>query len=167
MKARHALVCLALAWPHLLRAQAPRRQGCLSALQPADSVYGEAKALSDTLLHRGVRVVCTYHITLDGLVRNSLAAGFRTNRGSFSAYFVRTPNGAADVHFTETARRSQAECGSCGDTTVYSYSLESSAGPGATWESQYRSYFIAHGNVAILLYDERLAARLKRALDRT
>ena len=124
----------------------------LSLLQPSDSAYGDAPAVSRFLQQRGFVVRCVTRSIDYGLLGIGRLAGFQTDRGTITVFFL--PD-AERVQVAEAPIRGG-----------YRYTFVKPGRPPARAIQNVngRLYYLARGDWFIEMWDSALATQLRHGM---
>ena len=134
-----------------------RQSEDVSLLRSTDVAYTDASKFAQFLDEHDFKVQRIHASKLNGFFRGvEKAAFFKTERGVVEVIFFPDATGAEKISVTEQRKDNR-----------YIYSFEGQPQPnppGDTFNSSQLMYFIMHGNLFIVTFDEELSKAFKSAL---
>jgi hypothetical protein len=128
-----------------------------SLLRSTDIAYAEATEFARFLNEHNLKVESVHRSKLESFFRGvGKAAFFKTDKGIVEVIFFPDATGAERISLTEQHKDKRY---------IYSFlGQPHPSPPGDTFDSSQPMYFIMHGNLFIVAFDEELSNALKSAL---
>jgi len=150
-----------VALPRLAVAGGNQLAGCSdvnwTTLPESDLAYSDAMDLAQTLINHRFIVTCISPSTMTGTFEGQEgAAVYRTNEGDFETLFMTKPHNFNKLRVIEHHH---------GRRYLYSFAGRPKPWPANLIDSAYPLYFVKHGNELIVAQDQRVAVRVKGAID--